>query len=106
MNQERRNSLQKILDEVYSILDDLDGLEARLDKQWMSLEAISEAEEAYRYNIHANLQNLERYERAEKICDTLDDVINDFNDAHDSIESVAGTLTEITSCIKTAMMTM
>lgn len=73
MNKIRRKNLQSIIDQ----LEELKG----------SLEDLQAEEEAYRDNIHENMQESERYEKADEACDSLSEAVDNLEEVISSIEA-------------------
>lgn len=72
MNKSRRKELQRIIDQLEDLKD--------------NLESIMSEEEDYRDSIPENLQGSARYEKADDACGSLDDAISSLEDAVSSIE--------------------
>ena len=76
MNKVRRLGLEKIIEALESIKEELSVL--------------AKEEEEYRDNIPENLQTSERYEKAEAACDSLSDADASIDEAIDFImEAIA-----------------
>ena len=71
MNNPTRNQLQKIIDSLEVLKEEL--------------EEISENEQEKLENIPESFQGSERYERAESVCGYLEDAISSFEELVDNI---------------------
>lgn len=72
MNDLRRKGLQKVVEKLALILDELDSIE--------------NAEKDYRDSIPENLRDGSRYNQADAACDALGDAVGHVSDAIDSIK--------------------
>lgn len=75
MNKARRAKLNRIIDALETLQEDL--------------AVITEEEENYRDNIPENMTSSTRYEKAETACDALNDALDAILDAVSSIEAAA-----------------
>ena len=72
MNKERRNKIDKAIEEVNRLQDALEGLQ-------QIVEEIRDEEQEYLENIPENLQGSERYETAESAVESLENAVGWFD---------------------------
>ena len=72
MNKERRNKIDKAIEEVNRLQDALEGLQ-------QIVEEIRYEEQEYLENIPENLQGSERYETAESAVESLENAVDWFD---------------------------
>ena len=72
MNKERRNKINKAIEEVNRLQEALEGLQ-------QIVEEIRDEEQDYLENIPENLQGSERYETAESAVESLENAVDWFD---------------------------
>ncbi len=76
MNNVRRKSLRKLMEEIETLMG--------------TAQQLLEEEEEYRDNIPENLWGSERYEKAEEAADNLSSAVDSLEEAIDYIEEAIG----------------
>lgn len=73
MNDPRRKTIQKIIDNLHDLRNTLDD--------------VYDEEETYRDNMPENLQGSERYKKANEACDNLSDAVDGLDEVISSLEA-------------------
>ncbi len=73
MNILRRKTIQKIIDNLYDLKNQLDD--------------VFDDEQEYRDSIPENMQGGERYERADEACDNLSEAVEGLDEVISSLEA-------------------
>lgn len=89
MNNTRRKAIQKIIERLEELNDEVSSI-------YEDVEAVFDEEEEYKDNIPENLQGSERYEIAECACDSLEN-------AKCSLDNLDSYLTDAISELEEAM---